>query len=307
MPGQLFSGTLGLLRPSSAATKEKQDAERREREGDRVDDNPSKTERPKIVWFKPTDKRVPLIAIPTEQAPADFVHNSEAYADRLFVACIKRHVSPLFPLYVILNRFPSSSLSALSIPSVLLLKNWDLSGTSRLKPALCSKIATSQRKISRRTFSKESLLFLGRKSPSIQDFPFLISTSCCSIPEREYEVRRDFRSHRVFTIDPSTAKDLDDALSLEVNEDGTYNVGVHIADVSYFVRPNTHLDRDARKRATSVYLVQRAVPMLPPSLSEELCSLLPGRERLAFSTVFTMTKDGRVLNKWFGRTIIKYV
>jgi protein SSD1 len=95
MPGQLFSGTLGLLRPSSAATKEKQEAERREREGDRYDEQAAKKEmeRPKIVWFKPTDKRVPLIAIPTEQAPPDFVTNSESYADKLFVACIKRHVS----------------------------------------------------------------------------------------------------------------------------------------------------------------------------------------------------------------------
>lgn len=97
MPGQLFSGTLGLLRPSSAATKEKQEAERREREGDRGDEGAKRvpTERPKIVWFKPTDKRVPLIAIPTEQAPSDFVENAEAYADRLFVACIKRHVGQI--------------------------------------------------------------------------------------------------------------------------------------------------------------------------------------------------------------------
>lgn len=93
MPGQLFSGTLGLLRPSSAATKEKQEAERREREGDRAEEpRRGPIERPKIVWFKPTDKRVPLIAIPTEQAPPDFVQNSEAYTDKLFVACIKRHV-----------------------------------------------------------------------------------------------------------------------------------------------------------------------------------------------------------------------
>jgi protein SSD1 len=97
MPGQLFSGTLGLLRPSSAATKEKQEAERREREGDRGDEpRRAPIERPKIVWFKPTDKRVPLIAIPTEQAPPDFVQNSDAYVDKLFVACIKRHVSGFF-------------------------------------------------------------------------------------------------------------------------------------------------------------------------------------------------------------------
>lgn len=100
MPGQLFSGTLGLLRPSSAATKEKQEAERREREGDRGDEpRRAPIERPKIVWFKPTDKRVPLIAIPTEQAPPDFVQNSDAYVDKLFVACIKRHVSTLIELF----------------------------------------------------------------------------------------------------------------------------------------------------------------------------------------------------------------
>jgi len=125
------------------------------------------------------------------------------------------------------------------------------------------------------------------------------------IPDREYEIRKDLRQERIFTIDPNTAKDLDDALSIKMNDDGTYEVGVHVSDVSYFVKPNTALDRDARKRATSVYLVQRAVPMLPPTLSEEVCSLVPGVERLAFSSVFTLTPEGKVVNKWFGKTIIK--
>lgn len=115
------------------------------------------------------------------------------------------------------------------------------------------------------------------------------------------------RQSRVFTIDPDTAKDLDDALSVEKNEDGTYDVGVHIADVSYFVKPNSALDRDARKRATSVYLVQRAVPMLPPILSEQLCSLVPGQDRLTFSAIFTISEDGRVIKKWFGKSILKCV
>lgn len=128
-----------------------------------------------------------------------------------------------------------------------------------------------------------------------------------SIPEREYDIRKDLREERIFTIDPSDAKDMDDALSIKLNDDGTFDVGVHVADVSYFVKPNTALDRDARKRATTVYLVQRAVPMLPPILSEEVCSLVPGIERLAFSAIFTMSKEGKVLNKWFGRTIIKLV
>lgn len=134
-----------------------------------------------------------------------------------------------------------------------------------------------------------------------------LSSLLSSVPDREFEVRKDLRGERVFTIDPETAKDLDDALSIKLNEDGTYDVGVHVADVSYFVKPNTALDRDARKRATSVYLVQRTVPMLPPTLSEQLCSLLPGEERLAFSVIFTMTKEAKVLKKWFGRTVVKYV
>ena len=98
---------------------------------------------------------------------------------------------------------------------------------------------------------------------------------------------------------------MDDALSISHNEDGTYDVGVHITDVSYFVKPNTALDRDARKRATSVYLVQRAVPMLPPTLSEQLCSLVPGHDRLSLSVIFTLTKEAKVVKKWFGKTVIR--
>ncbi|KAJ1308908.1 hypothetical protein OPQ81_004593 [Rhizoctonia solani] len=271
MPGQLFSGTLGLLRPSSAATKEKQEAERREREGDRYDEQAAKKdmERPKIVWFKPTDKRVPLIAIPTEQAPPDFVTNSEAYADKLFVACIKRHpISSLHPFGTLVEEL--GPIGDVEVETSALLKD-------------CN-------------FPTEE--FTDNVIKCLPPLPW-------TIPEREYETRRDFRSERVFTIDPATAKDMDDALHVQVNDDGTYDVGIHITDVSYFVKPNTALDRDARKRATSVYLVQRAVPMLPPTLSEELCSLVPGKERLTFSAVFTMTQDARVIKKWFGRSIIK--
>lgn len=136
-------------------------------------------------------------------------------------------------------------------------------------------------------------------------YDLFFSPRLLSIPERELEVRRDLRQERVFTIDPATARDLDDALSVKANDDGTYDVGVHVADVSYFVKPNTALDRDAKKRATSVYLVQRAVPMLPPTLSEELCSLNFGKDRLAFSVIFTMTREAKVTKKWFGRTVIR--
>lgn len=269
MPGQLFSGTLGLLRPSSAATKEKQEAERREREGDRGDEPRRPIERPKIVWFKPTDKRVPLIAIPTEQAPPDFVQNSEAYANKLFVACIKRHpISSLHPFGTLVEEL--GPIGDIEVETSALLKD-------------CN-------------FPTEE--FSDNVNKCLPPTPW-------TIPEREFEVRKDLRNERAFTIDPEDAKDLDDAVSIKANEDGTYDIGVHIADVSYFVKPNTALDRDARKRATSVYLVQRAVPMLPPTLSEQVCSLLPGEDRLAFSVIFTMNKDAKVVKKWFGRTIIK--
>ena len=137
MPGQLFSGTLGLLRPSSAATKEKQEAERREREGDRGDEPRRPIDRPKIVWFKPTDKRVPLIAIPTEQSPPDFVQNSEAYANKLFVACIKRHVC--YPPWLARDTYTEDylSLSALCILSARWSRNWVPSEISRWRRARC--------------------------------------------------------------------------------------------------------------------------------------------------------------------------
>lgn len=141
------------------------------------------------------------------------------------------------------------------------------------------------------------LLFSGSRRPDC----------LCSVSDREVEIRKDLRGERIFSIDPKTARDLDDALSVKINEDGTYDIGVHIADVSHFVKPNTALDRDARKRATSVYLVQRSVPMLPTDLSEKFCSLSAGQDRLAFSVIFTMTKEAKVVKKWFGRTIVKYV
>ncbi|MDE2079506.1 MAG: VacB/RNase II family 3'-5' exoribonuclease, partial [Patescibacteria group bacterium] len=121
--------------------------------------------------------------------------------------------------------------------------------------------------------------------------------------EAEIKKRRDFRDVLTFTIDPDTAKDFDDAISYQQLEGGAFEVGIHIADVTHYVRPRNALDREAYKRATSVYMVDRTVPMLPPELSEDLCSLKPDVDRLAFSAVFTI-KNGVVADSWFGRTII---
>lgn len=116
-----------------------------------------------------------------------------------------------------------------------------------------------------------------------------------SITDADLSYRRDFRKHRVISIDPPTARDLDDALSVEVLENGVYRIGVHIADVSHFVLPGTALDEDAQNRSTSVYLVDRVIPMLPRPLCEDLCSLNPGVDRLSLSIVFDMTETGDIV------------
>ena len=116
--------------------------------------------------------------------------------------------------------------------------------------------------------------------------------------------RRDFRTVPTCTIDPVDAKDFDDALSVRVRPDNTIEVGVHIADVSFFVRPGSNLDKEARERATSVYLVDRTIPMLPEILSNDLCSLRPNTDRLSVSAVFVLDAEANVLEKWFGETVI---
>ncbi|MCR4827533.1 MAG: VacB/RNase II family 3'-5' exoribonuclease, partial [Bacteroidales bacterium] len=107
-----------------------------------------------------------------------------------------------------------------------------------------------------------------------------------------------------FTIDPADAKDFDDALSFEVLDNGLYRVGIHIADVSYYVRPGTALDAEAYDRATSVYLVDRTIPMLPEALSNNLCSLNPGADKLCYSAVFDLDDHAKVHKEWFGHTVI---
>ena len=120
----------------------------------------------------------------------------------------------------------------------------------------------------------------------------------------EIKKRKDFRATTTFTIDPTDAKDFDDALSLKKLKNGNWQVGVHIADVSHYVKPGTLLDKEAFKRATSVYLVDRVVPMLPEVLSNQACSLRPHETKLCFSAVFELDENAKILNEWFGRTVI---
>lgn len=124
------------------------------------------------------------------------------------------------------------------------------------------------------------------------------------IPQSEYERRVDYRSVFTLTIDPVTAKDFDDALSIQKMSNGHYEIGVHIADVSFYVKEGSVLDKEAYLRNTSIYLIDRTIPMLPDKLCNNLCSLVPHEDRLAMSVIFEMDLEGKIYNKWFGETII---
>ena len=125
-----------------------------------------------------------------------------------------------------------------------------------------------------------------------------------SIKATEIKKRRDMRSDLTFTIDPKDAKDFDDALSFTRLQNGNFEIGIHIADVSHYVLPNTILEEEAYQRATSVYLVDRVVPMLPEILSNNACSLRPNEEKYTFSAIFEMDANAKIIKQWFGRTVI---
>ena len=272
--GQMFSGTLGLLRPSSQATKEKQEAERQSRDGStgRHQDRPQ--DKPKIVWFKPTDKRVPLIAIPTEQAPRDFVERHQDYANRIFVACIKRWpITSLHPFGTLVESLGEMGVERVETDALLRDNNF---GADEFSDAVL-------------------------KSIGLDDW------SIDTEKEEAIAERRDLRNETTFTIDPTGTEDLNDALHIKELGDGLVEVGIHVADAAHFIKSNSLVDREAKKRGTGVFLMKRVVHMLPPKLATDVCSLLPGQTRYTVSVVFTVdSKTGNVLNDktWIGKSII---
>lgn len=139
-------------------------------------------------------------------------------------------------------------------------------------------------------------------------FPKEVEAEANNIPldptKEEMAKRRDFRNVLTFTIDPFDAKDFDDAISFQPLENGNYEIGIHIADVSHYVIPDSQLDKEAFDRATSVYLVDRVIPMLPERLSNGVCSLRPNEDKLCFSAVFEMDEKAQVVDEWYGRTVI---
>lgn len=224
----------------------------------------------KNLYFKPCDNRAPFILIDRNTFPEDFQRNfQQLYRDKLYMASIHRWPATTMHPYGVLGK-AMGDMGDILVESEAILES-------------------------------NSIRHADFSSPVLRCLPPMP----WSIGEDEVAKRLDLRAKRIFTIDPETARDLDDAVSCERQADGNFMVGVHIADVSHFVRPGTALDREARTRATTTYLVQKAVPMLPRLLCENLCSLNPGVDRLAFSVMWRMSPDARILDTWFGRTIIR--
>jgi len=272
--GQMFSGTLGLLRPSSQATKEKQEAERAARDGGRQQDSRSQ-EKPKIVWFKPTDKRVPLIAIPTEQAPRDFVEKHQDYADQIFVACIKRWpITSLHPFGTLVEKL--GRMGDLKIETDALLRD--------------NNFASDE-------FSEAVL-----RSVGLQDW------SIAKEDEEAISARRDFRDEKVFTLDLDGANELGNGVHIKTLPDGKVEIGVHVPDVAHFIKANSLVDREAKKRGTAVRLVNRFCALLPSKLSSEVCAVTPEQDRLSVSIVFHVNPHSGAVaegDTWIGRGIVK--
>ncbi|XP_015915494.1 DIS3-like exonuclease 2 [Parasteatoda tepidariorum] len=225
---------------------------------------------PKWALFSPNDSRVPRMMIPISDCPQNFYHRPTDYSKVLFLGQIVE---------------------------------WN--ETSTFASGRLIRTLGSTGDVEAQT---EGMLV--ENSVEYGEFPIEV-LNCLpegeewSIPANEIKGRKDFRKECVFTIDPATARDMDDAVSCEVLDNGNLAVGVHIADVTYFVEPDNDLDRFAQQRATSVYLVQRVVPMLPRKLCDDLCSLNPGKDRLTFSVVWEISPTGEILQHWIGRSIIK--
>ncbi|VDM33852.1 unnamed protein product [Hydatigera taeniaeformis] len=280
---------VGYLRPlpSSSSQKLKESKEKEE-----TTTSPSSSAW-QLALLSPTDSRMCRIVIPRSLCPQDFVRQPETFKLVRFVAQITDW--PEDSLYAkgrLVRRFGEETMNYIDAETDRILVNAGF--------ALGLEVATS---FPEAVETYVSAKILPHSSPAD------LTAECAR--------RRDFRDQCVFTIDPRTARDLDDALHVRrllpsevarLDAKGirgaAFEVGVHIADVSFYVRPEDPVDVEAASRATSIYLVQLCVPMLPRGLCEDLCSLHPGGDKFTFSVVFLLTKDARMLTKWFGRSII---
>ncbi|KAI9321452.1 hypothetical protein BX666DRAFT_1851043 [Dichotomocladium elegans] len=258
---QVFSGTLGLTRPSSRRPR---------KDGDMAaddDDHSVKSDSsPRIVWFKPTDKRVPLIAIPVEQAPQGFLENNQQFENRLFLGSIKRWpITSLHPFGVLENELGHVHDIVVQFRAILADNN----------------------------FSFEP--FADPVMGCLPSTPWVCSDAVI-------RSRLDLRAIRTITISHNGV--LDNALSIKQKSDNIYEVGFHVADLAAFVMPHSTIDREAKARAAAVYLYESA-PLWPEKLLNECTNLVACSTRLAFSVIWKIDQSGKVIDTWYGKTVIK--
>ena len=225
----------------------------------------------RYAHFIANDSRIPRVIIPFNLIPTDFINNYEQYKYNLFLVKIDNwNASNYFPNGIVLQS--NGKCGDVQIETDILLKTYEV----------------DTNEFPQKVFDDYT--------------PYLKKD--WKIPEHEYTYRKDFRQECVFTIDPQSARDLDDAISFKKLSENKFEIGVHIADVTYFIKELTLLDQIAKNRATSVYLPDRVIPMLPSLFCQNICSLNPGQDKLTFSVVFVMDENGTVSDKWIGRTVI---
>jgi protein SSD1 len=248
---QVFSGLLTLKRPNPSKRTEQQE-----------------DSAPRIAWFKAIDKRVPLIAIPIEQVPDDFVEKSEAYANRLFTASIKR--------------WPITSLHPFGI------LERELGPVNDLNVQLQAILADN---------NISDIDFTDAVMQCFPPAPFQFTT--CD------DTRRDLSDIRLVAIDPNpTFPVYENGLSIVQLDDDTFEVGIHVVDICYFIKPHSALDKEARSRAVAVSMDQKWIPMLPNELVE-VAQFSVGDLKPATSVVYKMSADGSILDTWYGKTVVK--
>lgn len=260
IPGQLFSGTLGLLRPSQQAHN----------------DSNRPQQAPKIVWFKPTDKKVPLIAIPTELAPKDFIENADKYADKLFVASIKRWpITSLHPFGILVSELGEINDPETEIDSILRDSNF---------------------------LSNE---YLDPKNPTLEKPTFQALT----IPDEVLQERRQFVDQGVYEIfsiyEALNFSDLAVHVRENVDEAGSIELGCHVVDATAYIEENSSLDRRARKRSTAVFMPQKVVDLLPQAVNSSL-TFAAGKKSATISVVYTLDKKTlKVKSTWIGESVVQ--
>ncbi|KAL6067842.1 DIS3-like exonuclease 2 [Balamuthia mandrillaris] len=268
-----------------------------------------------LAFFVPLEKKMPRVLVPVKNLPPGFLKARSDLTDNLFVGIIERwEITDSHPKGKLLRNLGKAGDTEVEMRA--LLEEAEIYWTEDFPEDALACLHSKLRRLEESRQYEEGAVSndkVEQKEEGAKPKPQEQEWENFEISAAEVARRRDLRDTCVFSIDPATARDLDDALSitpLSPSEDASghqcYEVGVHIADVTFFVEPDTALDKEARKRATTVYLVHRNIPMLPRILCDNMCSLVPGVDRVTFSVMWKMNEEGVIQGEpWFGKTIIR--